>query len=68
MHLHEKNGGNNRNLDSVLEFREAVQACNLIDIRGTLLHCQIGDIVPISLKRGYIEFFVAKISAVISRI
>ena len=29
MHLHEKNGGNERNLNMVAEFREATQSCNL---------------------------------------
>ncbi|KAH9723192.1 reverse transcriptase domain-containing protein [Citrus sinensis] len=32
MHMHEKNGGNERNLNRVAEFREAVQSCNLQDM------------------------------------
>ncbi|XP_052297218.1 uncharacterized protein LOC127902351 [Citrus sinensis] len=32
MHMHEKIGGNERNLNRVAEFREAVQSCNLQDM------------------------------------
>ncbi|KAH9698767.1 hypothetical protein KPL71_024125 [Citrus sinensis] len=32
MHFHEKNGGNEINLNMVAEFREAVQSCNLQDM------------------------------------
>lgn len=32
MHLYEKHGGNDRNLNSMVEFREAVQASNLVDM------------------------------------
>lgn len=30
MHLHEKNEGNNINLNMVAKFREVVEACNLV--------------------------------------
>lgn len=33
MHMHEKHGGSNRNLNIVANFKEAVQTCNLVDMR-----------------------------------
>lgn len=33
MHMHEKHGGRNRNLNTVTDFRQAVQTCNLVDMR-----------------------------------
>lgn len=32
MHMYEKSGGNEKNVNVVIEFREVVQNCNLIDI------------------------------------
>lgn len=32
LHLHEKTRGNDRNINLIAEFREAVQACNLVDV------------------------------------
>lgn len=32
MHMHEKHRGSNQNLNIVVDFREAVQTCNLVDI------------------------------------
>ncbi|KAH9792802.1 reverse transcriptase domain-containing protein [Citrus sinensis] len=32
LYLHEKSGGNERNLNAVAEFRETIQACNLVDM------------------------------------
>lgn len=32
MHLHEKNGGKDKSLNSVVDFKETVQACNLINM------------------------------------
>lgn len=32
MHLHEKNGGNKKNLNMIAEFKEIVKAYNLLDI------------------------------------
>ena len=32
LNLQEKSGGNEKNIDMVVKFREAVQACNLVDV------------------------------------
>lgn len=32
MHLHEKMGGKDKCLQMVVDFREAVQMCNLVDV------------------------------------
>lgn len=31
LHMHEKTGGNNRNLNLVVDFRHAIKDCNLVD-------------------------------------
>lgn len=67
LHPYEKSGGNDRNLNLINDFREAMRDCDLMDVsyKGYPFTWSNGDLGKVLWKKGWIDLYVTKLRVII---